>query len=107
MSNISLWGGFCLILLIASCNNLSNVKAEFKVDKDSVKILSTSGSRLISGVYPHLTTYAHNRVNGKYGYGNECGIGAIVPWQGKLYMVNYAAHCPKGSEHNLYITIVR
>lgn len=103
MSNISLWGGFCLILLIASCNNLSNVKAEFKVDKDSVKILSTSGSRLISGVYPHLTTYAHNRVNGKYGYGNECGIGAIVPWQGKLYMVNYAAHCPKGSEHNLYI----
>lgn len=42
-------------------------------------------------------------MNGKYGYGNECGIGAIVPWGDKLYMINYAAHCPKGSEHNLYI----
>ena len=26
-----------------------------------------------------------------------------MPWQGKLYMVNYAAHEPRGSEHKLYI----
>jgi len=54
----------------------------------------------ISGVYPHLTTYADN---GNLGNRlNECGIGAVVPWAGKLWMVNYAAHEPFGSDHKLY-----
>ncbi len=58
----------------------------------------------ISGVYPHLTTYGVYSQNGahyKSGH-NECGIGAIVPWAGKLWMVNYAPHMPKGSEHKLF-----
>ena len=58
----------------------------------------------ISGVYPHLTTYGIYSQNGahfKSGH-NECGIGAVVPWSGKLWMVNYAPHMPKGSEHKLY-----
>lgn len=58
----------------------------------------------ISGVYPHLTTYGIYSQNGahyKEGH-NECGIGAVVPWAGKLWMVNYAPHQPKGSEHKLY-----
>ena len=58
----------------------------------------------ISGVYPHLTTYGVYSQNGahyKYGH-NECGIGAIVPWAGKLWMVNYAPHMPTGSEHKLF-----
>ncbi|TWU42556.1 sulfatase/phosphatase domain-containing protein [Novipirellula artificiosorum] len=58
----------------------------------------------ISGVYPHLTTYgvySQNGAHGKDGH-NECGIGAVVPWAGKLWMVNYAPHMPKGSEHKLY-----
>lgn len=58
----------------------------------------------ISGVYPHLTTYGVYSQNGahyKKGH-NECGIGAIVPWAGKLYMVNYAPHMPHGSEHKLF-----
>ena len=38
-----------------------------------------------------------------YQLGNECGIGALAEWNGKLYMINYAAHQPKGSEHKLYI----
>lgn len=89
------------VVLIAVCTG--SQKVPFKSDKDSINITSTSGERCVSGVYPHLTTYAHARINGQYGFGNECGIGAIVPWQGKLYMVNYAAHEPKGSEHKLYI----
>ncbi|WP_242631720.1 hypothetical protein [Rubripirellula amarantea] len=59
---------------------------------------------LISGVYPHLTTYGVYSQNGahyKAGH-DECGIGAIVPWAGKLWMVNYAPHMPKGSEHKLF-----
>lgn len=58
----------------------------------------------ISGVYPHLTTYGVYSQDGahyKNGH-NECGIGAIVPWAGKLWMVNYAPHMPKGSEHKLF-----
>lgn len=58
----------------------------------------------ISGIYPHLTTYgiySQNGAHNKQGH-NECGIGAVVPWAGKLWMVNYAPHMPKGSEHKLY-----
>jgi len=57
----------------------------------------------ISGVYPHLTVYGVYSQNGahyKSGH-NECGIGAIVPWANKLWMVNYAPHQPNGSEHIL------
>lgn len=94
-------GGAALFSMCSQPNTGSN--ATYTKDKDSTNILTTSGNRFISGVYPHLTTYAHARVNGIYGYGDECGIGAVIPWQGKLYMVNYAAHRPQGSEHKLYI----
>ena len=58
----------------------------------------------ISGVYPHLTTYgvySQDGAHNKAGH-DECGIGAVVPWAGKLWMVNYAPHQPRGSEHKLY-----
>lgn len=58
----------------------------------------------ISGIYPHLTVYGIYSENGahtKPGH-EECGIGAIVPWGGKLWMVNYAPHKPRGSEHKLF-----
>jgi len=54
----------------------------------------------ISGIYPHLTTYADN--GNLRGNLNECGIGVVAPWAGKLWMVNYAAHEPYGSDHKLY-----
>lgn len=58
----------------------------------------------ISGIFPHLTVYGIYSENGahtKSGH-DECGIGAIVPWGGKLWMVNYAPHKPRGSEHKLF-----
>ena len=54
----------------------------------------------ISGVYPHLTTYADN--GNLHNNLNECGIGVVVPWADKLWMVNYGAHDPFGSDHKLY-----
>ncbi|MCA9085234.1 MAG: hypothetical protein KDA81_14315, partial [Planctomycetaceae bacterium] len=42
--------------------------------------------RQISGVYPDLTTYGVYSQDGahlKSGH-DECGIGAVVPWAGKL-----------------------
>ncbi|MHB8897651.1 MAG: hypothetical protein ACYC6Y_02770, partial [Thermoguttaceae bacterium] len=59
---------------------------------------------VISGIYPHLTTYGVYSQNGAHllaGH-DECGIGAVVPWAGRLWMVNYAPHKPLGSEHKLY-----
>ncbi|WP_146746581.1 hypothetical protein [Sinomicrobium soli] len=64
---------------------------------------SAEGSRKISGIYPHLTVYAHKRMAGNYDSGQETGIGALAVWNDKLYMVSYAAHKPEGSEHNLHI----
>jgi hypothetical protein len=45
------------------------------------------------GRYPHLA------VSNEQG---ECGIGAVVPWAGKLWFLTYAAHRPLGSDDGLY-----
>ncbi|MCX6951383.1 MAG: hypothetical protein NTV51_04245, partial [Verrucomicrobia bacterium] len=47
----------------------------------------------ISGIYPHLATFNNE---------NECGTGAVVPWAGRLWVVSYAPHQPKGSSDKLY-----
>ena len=65
---------------------------------------ATSGTRNISGVYPHLTTYSQSRKDGKFfkdGH-EECGIGAVIPWADRLWMITYAPHKPRGSDHKLY-----
>ena len=65
---------------------------------------ATSGTRNISGVYPHLTTYSQSRKDGKFfkdGH-EECGIGAVIPWADRLWMITYAPHKPHGSDHKLY-----
>lgn len=58
----------------------------------------------ISGIYPHLAVYNpgdKRELCGK-GDGNECGIGAVVPWAGKLWIVTYSAFCPNGSSDKLW-----
>ena len=34
--------------------------------------------------------------------GSECGTGAVVPWAGRLWVVTYSPHSPKGSDDKLY-----
>lgn len=47
----------------------------------------------IRGVYPHLTmTNTHA----------ECGVGAVVPWAGKLWVITYGPHVPTGGSDKLY-----
>jgi hypothetical protein len=50
--------------------------------------------RAFSGIYPHLAVTNDGRF--------ECGIGAIVPWQEKLWFITYTAHAPAGSQDKLY-----
>ena len=47
----------------------------------------------ISGIYPHLAYYNQH---------GECGTGAVVPWAGRLWVITYAPHYPKGSTDRLY-----
>ena len=47
----------------------------------------------LSGIYPELAMFNDE---------GECGTGAVVPWAGKLWVVTYAPHKPKGSTDKLY-----
>ena len=49
--------------------------------------------RSVSGIYPHLAMFNNE---------GECGTGAVVPWAGKLWVITYAPHQPKGSSDKLY-----
>ena len=46
-----------------------------------------------SGIYPHLAMY-----NSK----NECGVGAVVRWADRTWVITYAPHFPGGSDDGLY-----
>ena len=47
----------------------------------------------ISGIYPHLAAF---------NAGGECGIGAVVPWAGKLWYITYPPHQRTGSDDKLH-----
>lgn len=47
----------------------------------------------ISGIYPHLALFSN--------YG-EIGMGALVPWADKLWLVTYPPHNPNGSDDKLW-----
>jgi hypothetical protein len=47
----------------------------------------------IGGIYPHLAVMNNE---------GECGIGAVVPWADRLWVITYAPHKPNGSSDKLY-----
>ncbi len=108
--------GITYLLVFSSCTSrkVQDIEAA-KITHDQGQITSISGKYQVSGIYPHLTTYSHFRLDEKQSdlrkgepgrsiSGQwECGIGAIAEWGDRMYMVNYAAHEPYGSEHKLYI----
>jgi hypothetical protein len=47
----------------------------------------------VSGIYPHLAMFNAE---------GECGTGAVVPWAGRLWVITYGPHLPKGSSDKLY-----
>ena len=49
--------------------------------------------RQLSGIYPHLAFFNDEA---------ECGTGAVVPFAGRLWVVTYAPHQPRGSTDKLY-----
>ena len=82
----------------------SKAEIVFGTVKGQEQVVQISGTRKIAGIYPHLTTYSQSRKDGKFfkdGH-QECGIGGIIPWADKLWMITYAPHKPRGSDHKLY-----
>ena len=59
----------------------------------AVVAAAESAPREFGGRYPHLA------VSNKQG---ECGIGAVVPWAGRLWFITYGPHLPNGSDDKLY-----
>ena len=49
--------------------------------------------REVSGIVPSLAYYNDE---------GECGTGAVVPWAGRLWVITYAPHAPKGSTDRLH-----
>ena len=47
----------------------------------------------ISGIHPHLALSNDE---------GECGTGAVVPWAGRLWVITYGPHLPRGSSDKLY-----
>ena len=91
---------FCTLIAALLCGvgaSLSAAEATFGMVNGEEQMLSTSGTRHISGVYPHLSTYSQSRKDGRFKPAHEeCGIGAVIPWADKLWMVTYAPHKPRG-----------
>jgi len=59
----------------------------------------------ISGIYPHLAVFngTYNAASDRWtGTGGECGIGAVVPWAGKLWMITYPPHETRGGRDKLW-----
>ena len=69
----------------------------------SVALLSIEGAqevaprdkepREVSGIYPSLAMFNHE---------GECGVGALVPWANRLWVITYGPHLPFGSSDKLY-----
>lgn len=49
--------------------------------------------RNISGIYPHLAVFSD---------AGECGIGALLPWAGRLWFLTYPPHDPWGGPDKLW-----
>ena len=53
----------------------------------------------VSGIYPHLAMYNARPFDRGVG---ETGVGAVVPWEGKLWVMTYSASHPFGGADKLY-----
>ena len=56
----------------------------------------------ISGIYPHLAAFNQPTDEADRANHRESGIGAVVPWAGKLWYITYPPHMRNGSNDKLH-----
>lgn len=61
-------------------------------------LAATTKPLCVSGVYPHLAVFNKTATTSA----GECGIGALVPWAGRLWYLTYPPHSTRGSADKLY-----
>ena len=84
----------CLALAVAAIEAAGQTAIETDAHR------STPSTPLeISGIYPHLAAF---NGTGAFASNGECGIGAVVPWEGRLWFLTYPPHSTKGSSDKLY-----
>ncbi len=72
---------------------ITSVLAMVSCGRKAPSAVDETGYKCYSGIYPHLAYYNSQ---------GECGTGAVVPWQGDLWVVTYSPHEPYGSDDKLY-----
>lgn len=60
------------------------------------------GPLRISGIYPHLAAFNQPETDSLRASHREAGIGAVVPWAGKLWYITYPPHMRRGSNDKLH-----
>ena len=87
------------LLVVSTFLGLSHVdlhhatsQTDSQIEKNGTQ-KHTGLPRQLSGIYPHLAMY---------NYQGECGVGSVVPWAGRLWVVTYSPHSPNGSDGKLY-----
>jgi len=85
MRNGLLAGSAAVAGVITGCSQHSDSAA--RVANSGGGTGSASKTFVASGVMPHLTVSADLR-----GPRSECGIGALMPWAGRLWLITYVAH---------------
>ncbi len=73
---------------------LTGVAGEPPAADYEIKLSEPDKVVCISGIYPHLVLSNDEQA--------EVGIGAVVPWAGRLWAITYTGHAPAGSSDKLF-----
>ncbi len=78
----------------AEAGRLADLRARLAAAREQAAVTHADGPpRSYGGRYPHL---AMSNTSG------ECGVGAVVPWADRLWVITYAPHARTGSDDKLY-----
>ena len=90
-------------LLLSLFFGLLSCQTEMRLDLSEMDAFPPNDYLQISGIYPHQAAYNQPQDSlGKIRH-RECGIGAVVPWAGKLWFLTYPPHQRTGSNDKLYV----
>ena len=85
------------MLMALATSPLAWVTAGKAAVQERAPLVARTDPLQISGIYPHLAVF-----NDGGDQDRECGIGAVVVWADKLWLMTYPPHRRTGSPDKLY-----
>ena len=98
-SNRGMFAAVCIAWAVATIEAPGQTAIQKDIQKDIQAGTPSAVPLEISGIYPHLAAF---NGTGAFASNGECGIGAVVPWAGRLWFLTYPPHSTKGSSDKLY-----